>query len=171
MKNIETPKYGMKKRLTINAPLDKVWVVLADFNNVYTWAPSVEHSHALNDKSQTEGAGRVCSIKGFGKVNEVITQWNENKGIEFTVSDLGPLKNTLCHFRIKAIDADRTQLDMTFDYDLKFGLFGKVLHQMVMEKRLNTSLSHTLEAFKTRIETGKLLRPYMEHNRKPAVTL
>ena len=161
MKNTEHRSQGMRKTLTINAPLSAVWEVLADFDNVYTWAPSVEHSHALNDKSQQVGAGRVCSIKGFGKLNEQITQWNENKGIEFTVSDLGPLKNTLCHFRINPLTATTTELNMTFEYDLKFGLLGKILHSLVMKNRLNTSLDHTLDAFKTRIETGKLLRPYI----------
>lgn len=170
MKSVKKRNYGMHKVLTINAPLSKVWDVLADFDNVYTWAPSVEHSHALNDKSKVEGAGRVCSIKGFGKVNEEITQWNESKGIEFTVSDLGPLKNTLCHFQIKALNPTTTQLDMTFDYDLKFGVFGKALHSLLMKNRLATSLDHTLGAFKTRIETGKLLRPYPEQKTLPATS-
>jgi uncharacterized membrane protein len=162
MKPIKRQLYGMHKTLTINAPLNQVWEVLADFNNVYTWAPSVEHSHALNDKNQQVGAGRVCSIKGFGNVSEEITQWNDHQGVEFTVSDLGPLKNTLCHFKISAEKHNQTQLDMTFDYDLKFGVFGKALHRFFMKNRLNTSLEHTLEAFKSRIETGKLLRPYSE---------
>lgn len=162
--------YGMHKVLTINAPLSETWEVLADFSNVYTWAPSVEHSHALNKKAKTEGAGRVCSIKGFGKVKEVITQWREQQGVEFTVSDLGPLRNTLCHFQIERITSQTTKLDMTFKYDLKFGLFGKLLHKVFMQGRLNASLDHTLNAFKERIETGKLLRPYDKSSEQPVLS-
>lgn len=36
MKPIKRQLHGMHKTLTINAPLNQVWEVLADFNNIYT---------------------------------------------------------------------------------------------------------------------------------------
>ena len=60
--------YSLNKSLTINAPLDKVWAVLSDFNDVYTWAPTVTHSYALNTKSQQIGAARHCEINFFGGI-------------------------------------------------------------------------------------------------------
>lgn len=69
--------YSIQFKHTINAPLSDVWEILSDFNNVYIWAPVVTHSVELNDKNNQVGAGRHCTIKGLGLIEETITQWQD----------------------------------------------------------------------------------------------
>ncbi|KZM42139.1 hypothetical protein OA92_13105 [Marinomonas sp. SBI22] len=152
-------KYYLQKSIMINATQEAVWAVISEFNNVYTWAPSVEHSTALNDKYQSVGSGRVCHIKGFGTVEETVTQWHEGKGFEFVFEKLGPMAKCVCDFSIEKVGNQQSKLTVTFQYTLRFGIFGSLLHALVLKNKLAVSLGHTIEALKTRIETGKLLRP------------
>lgn len=152
-------KYRKVQTLTIDAPKNEVWDVLADFNNVYTWAPSVEHSAGLNDKYQQVGSGRVCSVKGFGEITEKVTEWQDQQLFAFTVEASGPLNNALSHWQLSDSANGKTKITVTLKYDVKFGVLGSLLHALVMKKQLNKTLTQILSALKTRVETGKLVRP------------
>jgi len=160
MNNIALPtNYCQKKSAIIDAPLEKVWAVLADFNHVYTWAPSVTHSYALNQNEQQIGAARYCNIKGFGSIEEVVTQWQEKSGFTYTVTDLGPLTAAQGRWKIVAVTERETRITIELGYDLKFGVIGKLMHRMVMNRKLSDGLKQTLSALKNRVETGELVRP------------
>ena len=153
--------YSIKANLMINAPAKEVWAVLADFNNVYTWAPTVTHSAALNGKNNEVGAGRSCSITGFGDIEEIITQWQEGENFTFTISDLGPLTLANSRWQIDTTSDNMTKLTVDFNYQLKFGLFGKLLHSLMMRNKLEKGLSAATNALKKRVETGVLIRPLL----------
>lgn len=153
-------RHGFNSVITINAPKDQVWAVLKDFNNVYTWAPGVSESHALGKKNQEVGAARFCKLADFGNIDEVITEWKQGEGFTYTVSPLGPLNNAASRWTLTEVDSKTTRLEVEFAYDIRFGVFGKMMHRLVMQKKLHTSLPQTLDAFKHRIETKQLIRPY-----------
>jgi len=155
----QNKQHGFNATISINAPKDEVWTVLEDFNDVYLWAPGVSKSHALGDKRQEVGAARYCKLVDFGEIDEVITEWNQGEGFTYTVSALGPLNNAVSRWKLTKVNAHTTQLEVELAYDIRFGLFGKVMHTLVMQKKLHTSLPQTLEDLKQRVETGKLIRP------------
>jgi uncharacterized membrane protein len=161
-------QHSLKSIITINAPIKEAWQVLADFNNVYTWAPGVSESHGLGNEEQKIGAARYCKLADFGTIDEVVTQWQEGQGFTYTVSALGPLDNAISRWHLIEVDAQTSRLEVELAYDIRFGLFGKLMHRFVMRKKLETSLPQTLQAFKTRIETGNLVRPLI--NDPAAVT-
>ena len=105
------------------------------------------------------GAGRYCQLDGFGEIEEVITQWNEGEGFVYDVTPLGPLNNAFSSWWLAEQDANTTLLTVTLSYDIRFGLFGKMMHKLVMRKKLEDSLPQTLKALEDRVETGKLVRP------------
>lgn len=153
-------QHGFSAIVTINAPKNEVWAVLEDFNNVYTWAPGVSESHALGNKNQEVGAARFCNLADFGNIDEIVTEWQQGNGFTYTVSALGPLTNAVSRWSLMAVDSKTTRLEVEFAYDIRFGVFGKIMHSLVMKKKLHISLPQTLEAFKQRLETKKLIRPY-----------
>jgi len=162
MKNNNLGKsYLIESNVTINAPLNKVWQVLSDFNAVYTWAPTVTHSSGLDEKYNQVGAGRHCEIEGFGAIDEVLTQWQENEGFTYTISDLGPLTQGLSRWTLKEEGQYKTSIKVEFAYELRFSFIGKLLHKMVMRGKLEAGLPDTLKALKTRVESGKLVRPLL----------
>ena len=155
-------QHGFKSTITINAPKVQVWAVLEDFNNVYTWAPGVSESHGFGSKQQEIGAARHCKLSDFGAIDEVITEWKQGQGFTFTISPLGPLNNAISRWTLIEVDAQTTRLEVKFAYDIRFSIFGKLMHNLVMRKKLLTSLPQALQAFKQRIETGKLVRPLID---------
>jgi hypothetical protein len=162
MKNNSLGKsYLIESNVMINAPLSKVWQVLSDFNDVYTWAPTVTHSSGLDDKINQVGAGRHCTIEGFGSIVEVLTQWEENKGFTYTISDLGPLTQGLSRWTVTEESQNKVSIKVEFGYELRFSLFGKLMHKLVMRRKLEAGLPDTLKALKTRVESGKLVRPLL----------
>jgi uncharacterized membrane protein len=154
--------YSIQLQHTINAPLNDVWAILSDFNNVYTWAPAVTHSGELNDKNNQVGAGRYCTIKGFGSIEETITQWQEKNSFTYTVSDLGPLTGATSSWLLQSKSSTTTTVNIQLNYRLKFSFFGKLLHKLMMRKKLENGIKDTLNALKKRIESGKLVRPLID---------
>jgi len=145
-------KYEVKTDIIINTPTTAVWDVLKDFGNVSDWAPTVTKSHYLNEKTSGIGTGRHCDIEGFGSIQEYITDWHEGLGFVYSVTALGPLAASNSSWWLTQIDDQTTKLEVNFSYDIRFGLFGKILHKLVMRNKLEQSLPETLVATKKHVE-------------------
>lgn len=154
-------KYELIARIDIDASQKNAWAVLEDFDNVYTWAPGVTASHGLGTKEKTVGAGRHCKLDGFGEIDEYITHWQPGTGFVYDVTPLGPLHQAFSSWWLVPTGENSVQLEVVFSYDIRFGLFGKLMHKLVMRGKLEKSLPDTLNAVKKRIETGQTLRPLL----------
>jgi len=147
-----TGQHHIASTIDINATQEQVWAVLKDFANVYQWAPGVKESHALGSLAESVGAGRHCVLEEFGKVDEYVTQWYDGKGFVYDVTPLGPLNKSFSCWWLESPSANVTRLTTTFAYDIRFGLFGKAMHKLVMQSKLKKAFPEVLEAIKTHIE-------------------
>jgi hypothetical protein len=146
-------KYEVKSEVVINASTAAVWNVLKEFGSVSDWAPSVGKSYYLDSQTSGVGTGRHCDIDGLGSIDEVVTDWQEGVGFTYSVTPLGPLDKSNSSWRLSRISDRETKLEVTFNYDLRFGLLGKILHKLVMRRKLEQSLPETLAAFEQRLAT------------------
>jgi len=145
-------KYEVRTFALINAPTSAVWDVLKDFGNVSKWAPSVTKSHYLNEKTSGVGMGRHCDIEGFGGIQEYVTEWQEGEGFTYSVTALGPLAASNSSWWLSPVNDHKTKLEVVFSYDVRFGILGKILHKLMMRKKLEKSLPETLAATKKHVE-------------------
>ena len=113
----------------------------------------------LGTTDQGVGAIRHCDIKGFGGIDETITEWTDGRSYTYRVTPLGPLDVAHSRWTVRAIDETSSELIVEFGYDVRFGLFGKLLHKIIMRKKLEQTIPQTLDALKRRVETGMLVRP------------
>ena len=146
-------KYSAATKIVMNASQKQAWQVLQDFSSVHTWAPAVSDSYQIGKEQKGVGHGRHCDIDGFGGIDEIITQWNEGKGFEYSVTPLGPLAASSSQWKLVKMGETHTRLEVTLSYNLRFGIFGKLLHALVMKSKLQTSLKETGEAVKDRVES------------------
>ncbi len=160
-------KFHMAADVVVQAPAKKVWDVLADFPAADTWAPQVTRSYALGSKDRGVGAGRHCDIKGFGSVDEVITEWVDGRSFSYRVTPLGPLGVAHSRWTVLEIDESSSQVVVEFGYDVRFGLIGKLLHKVMMRRKLEEAFPEVVEALKTRVETGELVRPRRSRSGAP----
>lgn len=154
--------YKVTSQIDIAMSQQSVWEIMADFPNVYTWAPAVEQSRSLTSAQTDIGAGRYCKLEGFGEIEEYITVWQEAEGFVYNVTPLGPLHKAFSSWWLSKVSENVTRLEVVFSYDIRFGLFGSMMHKLVMRKKLEQSLPETLRAFKNRVETGTLVRPLLK---------
>lgn len=81
------------EKITINAPADKVWAQIKDFDALAKWHPAVAKSPA--DKGNTEGSVRKLELKGGGKLEESLERYNAaGKSYSYRAADGGALPVT-----------------------------------------------------------------------------
>lgn len=72
---------------TIRASTDEIWAVLADFADISTWAPNVDHSCLLSE--QTEGEGMVRRIQtGRTTVRETVIRYEPGVALGYEITGL-----------------------------------------------------------------------------------
>jgi len=147
-------RYEVNAKLVIDSDITSAWQVLADFYDVYTWAPGVSKSHALNDLPLGLGAARYCKLDDFGSIEEHITHWVDQAGFVYTISPLGPLNNAVSRWWLTPLANRQTMLEVTLKYDIRFGIFGRLIHKLIMRSKLEKSLPDTLLAVKGRVEAN-----------------
>jgi len=145
--------YQVTASIEINAAQDIVWTLLQDFANV-EWAPGVSKSYHIGHEKKGVGAGRHCELDGFGEIDEYITQWHEGIGYVYNVSALGPLHQAFSSWWLTS-ENGKTTLTVVFSYNIRFGLFGKAMHKLIMRRKLEKSLPLTLEGVKIEVNKEK----------------
>ena len=146
-------KYQVTASVEINAAQNIVWALLQDFANV-EWAPGVNKSYHIGHEKNGVDSGRHCELDGFGEIDEYITQWHEGIGFVYNVSALGPLHEAFSSWWLTSKQG-KTTLTVVFSYNIRFGLFGKMMHSLIMRRKLEKSLPLTLEGVKVEVNKDK----------------
>ena len=74
------------RKVSIDAPKQKVWEVLADFGNVQSLSPNIEKSYLTTEKKNGVGAQRHCDFVSMGaQVEERIVEWNEGESLKIDI--------------------------------------------------------------------------------------
>lgn len=81
------------EKISIDAPADKVWARIKDFDALAQWHPAVEASPA--DQGNSEGSVRQVRIKGGGALTETLERYNdEGRSYSYRAKDGGALPVT-----------------------------------------------------------------------------
>ena len=148
------------RTLRVDAPLDKVWSILADdYATIGDWARAVDSSAPNPDAAPLKGAavgGRVCTAN-IGEVTETITTFDPDehvlaysakaKAMPFFVRGLTGT------WRL-AGETGGTRVDLGFKADL-MPPFGALMG-WAMKRQFATAIDETLEDLKLWAETGQL---------------
>lgn len=144
----------------VDAPKDKVWSILADFDGVYKSNPYVMKSYTLNEQSRGLGAERHCELNADGSSysQERIVEWHEGEGYAIEMhggTNLPPVNDLRVALQVEAIDEVRSRIFMIFNYCPKWGILGQMMNPIVFKPLLRPIAKNTLLGFKHHIETGQ----------------
>ncbi len=145
-------RLGLNTSIEINVPIEQVWQVLVDFDTVSEWAPGVTESYGIGKERMGVGHGRHCEIKGFGGLDEYITDYEAGRGYTYEVTPLGPLHEFTSQWSINEIGVGKTRLSIAVSYELRFSFVGKLMHKLIVRNKLESSLPEVAEAVKNRAE-------------------
>ena len=144
------------KEVEINAPKAKVWSVLADIGAVEKYNPVVTKSYSTSENKQGLGASRHCDLLPMGSVEEKIIEWDEGESykIEIFEGKAIPFKGT-GKFELTE-NGKSTNVKMTFEPDMRNGLFGKIMGFMMKEK-MKKMIAGVVIGLKHHLETDELV--------------
>ena len=144
----------IEKQITIDAPAQAAWDVIADFGNVHRWAPGVTHSYATSPNNNGDGASRHCDIKGFGSVEEDILRWNDGVSFTYDATPLGPIGHSTSVWSVETVGPTRSRVVTSFEYPTRFGPPGALMNRLFMRRKIDRAFDSTLAALKTYVESG-----------------
>ncbi|MBI3596587.1 MAG: SRPBCC family protein [Nitrospirae bacterium] len=144
--------------IKINAPLDRVWEVLADLEAVRHYNPMVTHARYISSNRTGVGAARQCDLKPKGHVRERVIGWEPKQSITMELYE-SPWPIAFMRWRPELKpDGSGAVLTQRMEYGLKFGLLGKIMDALMMRRMLDKGIAETLSNLKRFIETGATIK-------------
>lgn len=140
-------------------PVNKVWALLDDFGGIHRWSAGVKSS-PINEGTPERGVGseRHCLLYDGNRLQERVTESVEHKRLALEVFDTSmPLERATGLFELAPTADGGTQLSMTFDYAMKYGLLGKAMDALMVRKSMERSLTNLLAALDAHLTTGNLI--------------
>jgi hypothetical protein len=140
--------------ITINAPVDEVWAVLADIGSIHRWNPGVVSSYVTTGSAEGVGSGRHCDLGGKNYLKEEVVEWGAGKGLTMRIVDTNlPFKAADIRFTLRP-DRGATVVDVSPDYVLKFGLLGRALDWVYVRNSYMKGMEALLSGLKHHVEGG-----------------
>ena len=142
--------------IKINAPLEKVWSTLADLESVKFTNPLVKAVKIIPPNKEGVGSARHCDFKDGKFVEERVTAFEPNKSISLDLyKHQWPLVFMRWTNRLEK-HMGTTLLISDTEYELKFGIAGKIMNALVMRRKFSQIIGDALEKTKRYIETGAI---------------
>lgn len=106
---------------TIEAPIDRVWQTIRDFNALPAWHPAIADSSIENgEPSDRVGCIRNFTLKSGGNLREKLLAFSDlDYSCTYSILEAPmPVKNYVATLHLKPItDGDRTYAEWTADFD------------------------------------------------------
>jgi hypothetical protein len=130
----------LQHEIRANCPPERVWALLSDLEAVRHYNPTVRSASVKGSRRSGIGAERVCDLEPKGRVVERVTHWEEGHavGLEVRESDW-PIRFMRWVTRVEPAD-DGSLITQKLEYAVKFGPAGWLLDQLVMKRKLSTTL-------------------------------
>ena len=142
-------------QVKINAPMDKVWEVLADFGATDKWSPVISKSYSTTEANGGVGAGRHCQTS-FGALKEQIVEWEEGRSFTIDGKTVLPMKYVRHRFSVSPA-GDGTVVTGLLDFQMKFATVGALLDKLVLRREFRKALTQGLAGLKYHVETGEVV--------------
>ncbi len=144
--------------LTINAPAEQAWNVIADYGNVYRFHPSVKFSSLVSSVERGVGARRRCDFYDKTIVVEEVTEWSEGEGFVVELSGgTMPFEHAHVQLKVRPIEEDSTLVTYKMEYKVKYGLVGRIMDALIIRRKMSNMFINVLKGMEYHVITGDTL--------------
>ena len=143
----------LKNEIAIDAPIEKVWGFLSEMEGLENLDPNVKKSTPLTSTKSGIGATRKVDMQdGKNWFEEKVTasQTNESLSFELTACPF-PVQKLNYTFLLKKM-GDQVLVQQQMNYQIKFGLFGKLLDTLLIRKLYNKGIKQFFVGLKSHAE-------------------
>ena len=139
--------------ITINAPVEKIWNVLANLEALDKYDPTVKESVLVSsEKSGLEAKRKVDMKDGKNWFEEKVTVWKPNEALTYQL--------TACSFPIHGLkhsysfekSGNQTKLKQIMEYEVKYRLLGKILDRLMIRKQTDNGIKKFFTGLKDYVE-------------------
>ncbi len=145
--------------ISIDAPLERVWDVIADFGSVYRYSPAVTHSYVTSGQRAGVGTTRHCDLVFPGAtIEERIIDWHADERYTLEIFDgdrQPPFRTAHAGFEVHRDGPERSVVTAELAYELKFGPAGALMDRLIVEPKFGPAFGSLLAGLKHHIETGE----------------
>jgi ligand-binding SRPBCC domain-containing protein len=143
----------LHNEITINAPAEKIWQVLATPDLLEKYDPTVRKSTLISEMKTDLGAKRKVDMKdGKNWFEEVITVYDRKNALTYELTACSFPVHRLKHsYRFQESDG-RTRVLQTMEYTVKFGIAGKLLDLVMIRRQSDTGIKKFFAGLKSYME-------------------
>lgn len=146
----------IEKSIETDLPPQMIWAVLADYPNVYRWAPMVLASRQASPEATGEGAARTCQVPGFGSLTETVRQWDDGEGFSFDWEATGPVKGGRSRWEVQGHGAG-SRVSVRVDAETRYGPLGALMGHTVLRFMMGRILADALQGLVHHVRTGEVV--------------
>ncbi len=138
-----------------NCAPEQVWALLSDLEAVQRYNPTVRTATVQGARRTGVGAERACELVPKGRVVERVTHWEDGRavGLEVAQSDW-PIHFMRWVTRVEPAGAS-TRITQSLEYNVKFGPVGWLLDNLVMKRKLTSTLNEVFASLVKHAEGRK----------------
>lgn len=135
--------------IIINAPIEKIWAALSQVETLEKYDPTVKKSTAISNNTHGIGAKRkVDMLDGKNWFEEHCTV--HKLTYELTACSFPVHK--LKHSYSFVINGDQTKVKQVMQYEMKFGLLGKLMDVLMVRKQSDKGIKKFFAGLKSYTE-------------------
>lgn len=135
--------------ISINAPIEKIWDVLANVELLDQYDPTVLKSTALTEKKSGIDAKRKVLMKdGKNWFEEKITVFDHYQELTYELTACSFPINGLQHSYSFERKGNQAKVKQVMRYSVKFGLFGKLLDAIMIRKQTDKGIKLFFDGLK-----------------------
>ena len=143
----------LENQACIEAPIEKVWSVLADLEAVGDWVEVIKSAHCKGPQRQGVGASRVCELSNGLSIKEVWVAWDEGRSFQYEAVGMPLVKRASNRWRLFS-ENGKTLVKSEAELEFKGGVFSKPL-AFVMKPFFQSMGRRTFAGLAYLIETGE----------------
>ncbi len=135
--------------ININAPLDKIWNILTDLELLDKTDPTVKKATLLSEnKTGLDAKRKVLMKDGKNWFDEKITVFRPNEELVYQLTECSFPIRGLKHSYSFQSTGGQTRVQQVMEYQVKYGIIGKLMDKMMITKQFNAGISKFLNGLK-----------------------
>ena len=145
----------LENSIRIDATPEKIWSVLASLDALAKYDPGVAKSEIVSTAKEGPGAARRCDLAPGGWFKERVADWRPNEMLSFELYECTLPVRRLRHGYSLVREGTATVVCQRIEYELKFGLLGKLLDATMVRRKWTAGIKGFLAGLKRYAETDQ----------------